>query len=374
MSIRVGVAGVAGMGMFHLLALPKHDDVELTAICDVWPRALESAAAGAPDAQRFTDVGEMCSSGLIDAVFIATPNASHPEAVRTALEAGLHVYCEKPLANTVGECRRIAELARGAGRCVQVGFQHRFQHGYAAAKRLVASGEMGPLHRAEMRATDWFRPNAYYSKRPWRATWEQAGGGVLMMQAIHQLDAFLWITGIPSRVAANAWCGRPDVEIEDDVYAVLEFPGGARGVLCASTLDPAGVNRLEFVFDGGALRAEGEGLDRARWEDPTSRMLAERTNLFEAVPVTWEQVAMSGDATTFDECVSCCQRDFLDAIAQGCDCLVHPAEATRAVEVANAVYLSALTGEPVALPLDEYVYDAAFKRMCAGELRLPSIG
>ncbi len=374
MSIRIGVAGVAGMGLFHLLAFPKHDDVELTAICDVWPKALESASGAAPDAKTFTNLEEMCRSGLIDAVVIATPNASHAANVRAALEGGLHVYCEKPLGVTVGECRELASLAKDVGRCVQVGFQHRFQHGYASAKRIVSSGEIGAVRRADMRGTDWFRPNAYFAKRKWRATWEQAGGGVLMMQAIHQLDSFLWIAGMPSRISAHAWRARPGVEVEDDVYAVLSFDGGAHGMLSASTLDPAGVNRLEITCDAGALRAEGERLRRPRWDDPTSTMLAERTELFEAVQVGWDDVEPSGDAMTFDECVTACHRDFIDAINGERSPLVDADEATKSVEVANAVYLSALTGEPVDLPLDPLAYDDAFRRMCAGDLALTAIG
>ena len=102
----------------------------------------------------------MCTSGVVDAVVIATPHAFHFDNIRTALEAGLHVYCEKPLAVTVRQCRDIAALAGRAGLVVQTGFQHRFQHGYASAKRIVAKGDIGPLRRADLRATNWFRPDA----------------------------------------------------------------------------------------------------------------------------------------------------------------------------------------------------------------------
>jgi predicted dehydrogenase len=283
------------------------------------------------------------------------------------------VYCEKPLGVTVGECQQLAELAQTHGRAVQIGFQHRFQHGYASAKRIVDSGHIGSLRRADMRATDWFRPNAYFAKRPWRATWEQAGGGVLMMQAIHQLDSYLWITGTPTRVSAQAWRGRgDDVQVEDDVYAVLDFANGSHGMLSASTLDPGGMNRLEFTCDAGLLHVDVDRVKRARWEESTSRMLAGRTNLFEAVEVTWDEVEPSGHAMTYDDSVKACQRDFLEAIAANQSPSVDPREATRSVEVCNAIYLSALTREPVDLPLDPDRYDDAFRKMCAGELALPT--
>ena len=374
MTIRVGVAGVAGMGMFHVIAFQEHEGSELTAICDVWEKALDGASGLAKDAKKFTDFDEMCASDVIDAVVIATPNALHLDAIRTALANGLHVYCEKPLGVTVGECHAVASLAADAGLVVQTGFQHRFQHGFASAKRIVDSGGIGAVRRAELHSTDWFRPNAYFAKRPWRSTWEKAGGGVLLMQAIHTLDAFLWIAGTPSRVTARAWSGRPGVEVEDDVYAVLEYASGARGMLSASTLDPGGSNHIEITGDGGALRAEGDKVSRASWDEPTSTMLVERTNLFEPVPVTWSDVEPSGDAMDYDGCVRACERDFLDAINEKRQPSVGPEEATRSVEVANAVYLSALTGEPVDLPLDAAVYDDAFARMTSGDLQLPTLG
>jgi len=374
MTIRVGVAGVAGMGLMHVFTVPKIEGCELTAICDVVPESLERAGGGAPDAKRFTDFNELCGSGAVDAVVIATPNDMHSDNVGRALDAGLHVYCEKPLGVTVGECRAIAERARAADRRVQIGFQHRFQHGYATAKRIVDGGDIGPLRRADLRATDWFRPNNYFALRPWRARWQQAGGGVLMLQAIHQLDSFLWIAGMPSRVTAKAWRGRPDVEVEDDVSAILEFPNGARGVLTASTLDPGGTNRIELTGDRGAIRAEGERLRTGRWDEATSSMLRERMNPFEAVPVSWENLEPTGDALTFDECVTACHRDLVDAIQSGREPLNNADEATKSVEVANAIYLSALVGEPVDLPLDAGRYDAAFKQLCGGELSLPAVG
>jgi predicted dehydrogenase len=322
------------------------------------------------EVERFDDIGAMCRSGTVDAVVIAIPNWLHLDAVSAAIGAGVHVYCEKPLANTVSECRQIADLARSAGVRVQVGFQHRFQHGFASAKQVVDDGAIGPLTRAELRATDWFRPNVYFSSRPWRSQWDKAGGGVLMIQAIHPLDAFLWMTGMPSRVVAQARSVRPGIEVEDDVSALLEFPGGATGVITASTLVPGGTNRIELHGDRGAIRAEMARARVGTWDTPTSTTLVESTNPFEQVPVTWTDVEPTAHAGTFDESVFACHRDFIDAIENGRDPLNNPAQATMSVEVCNAVYLSAVTGDPVDLPLDAAAYDEAFKRMCAGELTL----
>ncbi len=371
MTVRVGVLGVAGMGLLHVLLMPKAPGAEVTAICDVVPDALEKAGSGAPGAKLFSSTEELFGSGTVDAVVIASPNSMHAAHVTAALEAGLHVYCEKPLGITVRECRAIAELAAARGLKVQVGFQHRFQHHYATAHRMVTSGEIGDVFRASMFANDWFRPTSYFAERAWRATWAAAGGGVLMLQAIHQLDAFLWICGTPKRVTARAWSTRPEVEIEDDLVAMLEFEGGARGVLTASTIDPGGTNRLEIAGDSGTIVAHGDRLKVGRAEGSVSQIMAEARDWFAQVPVNWSDVEPTDLPNTFDDCVIATHRDFIDAIASDRPTAIDAGQATTAVEVANAVYMSAALGEPVDLPLDAARYDDVFARLSRGELVLP---
>jgi predicted dehydrogenase len=371
MTVRVGVLGVAGMGLLHVLLLPKAEGAEVAAICDVVPDALEKAGGGAPDAKLFSDPAEMFASGTIDAVVIASPNALHAAHVTAALEAGLHVYCEKPLGITVGECRAIAELAADRNLKVQVGFQHRFQHHYATAHKIITSGEIGDIFRASMFANDWFRPTAYFGERAWRASWAAAGGGVLMLQAIHQLDAFLWMCGMPSRVTARAWSTRPEIEIEDDLSAMLEFGNGARGVLTASTIDPAGTNRLEITGDRGTVVAHGDRLKIGRAETSITELMAGARDPFARVPIEWSEIEPDGLPTSFNRCVGATHADFIDAIVTDRDPLIDATQATMAVEVTNAVYLSAALGEPVQLPLDAGRYDDAFAKLVAGTYRLP---
>ena len=131
----------------------------------------------------------MYASGEVDAVVIATPAGTHGRLTRDALDAGMHVYCEKPIAPTADEGYALARHAREAKRTLQVGFQFRFHTGYAAAREAVA--DLGELARVNLTATNWFRAQAYFDASPWRATWSMAGGGVLMNQAVHQLDALI---------------------------------------------------------------------------------------------------------------------------------------------------------------------------------------
>jgi predicted dehydrogenase len=152
---------------------------------------------------------------------------------------------------------------------------------------------------------------------------------------------------------------------------LLEFPDGATGTLTASTLIPAGTNRIELHGERGTIRAEGERARIGTWEQSTSVMRVERTNPFEGVAVSWQDVEPTGEhAMSFNDCVLACHRDFIDAIRSGREPLNNADQASMSVEVCNAVYLSAVTGEAVDLPIDPAQYDAAFGQMCAGELGL----
>jgi predicted dehydrogenase len=369
MTVRVAVLGLAGMGRSHVLAAQHVDGYELVALCDVNANYLAKSAADREDLERFDDPDTLFASGICDAVIIATPNWLHIDHVAKALDAGLHVYCEKPLGVTVGECRTLARLAQQSGRRVQIGFQHRFQHHYETAHALVASGELGPLYRADLYATNWFRPHVYFALREWRGRFAQAGGGVLMMQAIHQLDAFTWICGMPSRVTAHAWRTRPSSDVEDEAAALLEFPDGARGLVVASTIDPTGVGRMEFHGDGGSILIDGDRIRRGVIDGTVTSILNEGTDPFAFISVDKQEIAPSdGTATTFDACVVACHRDFIDAIENGREPRNSPGEATKSVELANAIYMSAVTRQPVDLPLDADAYDDVFKRLCTKDL------
>lgn len=248
----------------------------------------------------------------------------------------------------------------------QVGFQHRFQSPFVEASRLIAEGSVGPLHRANLYATNWFRRQRYFDERPWRAHWAQSGGGIVMSQAIHHLDAFLWLVGNPSRVIARAWSSRHRVEVEDDVAAILEFPNGAKGVFVASTTDAVGWDRLEVHGDLGTLIVTEDRLRHGR----TSRSVqsfSDDPRPGEQLDVVWEDVEVDKGSLEFLDIVTACHIDFLDAIEADREATNSFTEASRAIEVANAIYLSAVEDRPVDLPLDEHAYDAVFALLCQGD-------
>lgn len=371
--VRVSVAGLAGIGMAHLFAAAAlQEDYVLTAVCDV-DADLAKRTAESFSAQAFTSLDDLLAAGVSDAIVLAVPPFLHGAMTRDALDAGLHVYCEKPLAPTCGECDEIAVAANASGRVVQVGFQHRFQRSYVAARQLLERGDLGVVFRASLTATNWFRAQHYFDVRSWRGQWRATGGGVLLSQAIHQVDALIWLVGMPTRLTAEARRSLHDVEIEDEATAIMRVPDGGVATLVASTVDPVGTDRIEIHCERGSLVLEGFGLRVTRLDAGAAELCAESPDEFPELAVEWNDVVVAEPDPNKEwfALVRDTHRDFVAAIRSGEPPRNPPAEATKAVELANAVYVSALRDEPVELPLDRSDYAAVFDDLCCGRQVLP---
>jgi predicted dehydrogenase len=335
--------------------------MEIGAVCDVDETRAEKTAAdfGAP---AFSDPTALFASGSIDAVVVATPGATHAALTRAALDAGLHVYCEKPITPTSDEGYALAHYARERGKVLVVGFQHRYNPRYVAVADAVR--ELGPLRRFELRATNWFRSQHYFDASPWRATWRMAGGGVLMNQAIHQLDALVAIAGLPSRVDARVAVAAHRAETEDEALALLEWHDGATGSLVASLNDATGEERFHCTCEHGAVVLAGDGAVRRITHDSARAIIDTATESEPPLLRDWGDVD-TGKYSEF-EMFKSMHRDFAAAILDGARPRVDGETGTQAVELANAIYLSSLAGEPIELPLDRGQYPPLFEELALG--------
>jgi predicted dehydrogenase len=367
--VRVAVVGVAGIGQAHLFAVKAVDGMELAGVFDV-DAARAAEAATDHKTSAFATYAALCRDRTVDAVVIATPPATHAPLVREAVQAGKHVYCEKPFTPTAGEGYELAELAQSCGVTVQVGLQFRYHHAYAAARKLITSGAIGEVFRANIVATNWFRAQRYYDASPWRAAWKTSGGGVLLTQAIHQLDALLTFAGMPSRVHAHWFRTNHTAEVEDEVIASLEWPNGARGMLTASQNDPAGYELIEVHGDTGAVRVRGYDVERTSYES-AERLTRDSPDEYPDVEVEWKPVPIERKPSEWFDMMIECHRDFVGAIASGRPPSVPPAEGTRIVEFVNALYASAARNTAVCLPLEAADFDRCFNRLCEGSLAVP---
>jgi predicted dehydrogenase len=317
----------------------------LAAVADV-ELARAQAVAG-PGAHAFADYRRLVESGEVDAVIISTPPAQHEEIALAALAAGKHVLCEKPLANSVGACRRIVEAARASGRVLATGFNHRYFPAVKFLKRTLDSGRIGTLDHVRAFAG---HTGLSEFQAPWMYSKDAIGGGALMDVGIHVIDLARYILGEVSQVygVATGEIWKLD-RAEDNGFALLRSPSGKVATLHATWSEWKGYRfYVEAYGDRGMARAYYAPMFAMAiyLDKPGGR----RRREFHFYPEIILREKLRGWETTT---VLAFQEEFLDfaRLAQG-----EPAESVqladgvaglRAVEIANAVYESSATGQPV---------------------------
>lgn len=362
-TVRLGIIGMGNIGRYHAeyLLNGKVSRGQLTAVADALAPLESWAARGL---RTFTDGEALLRSGAVDAVLIATPHYQHTTLGIAALEAGLHVMVEKPISVHKADAERlIAAHARRPDRVFAAMFQLRTEPRYVKIKRLISTGELGPLVRVSWIITDWFRTEAYYASGGWRATWKGEGGGVLLNQCPHNLDLLQWLCGMPARVRGFCQLGRyHDIEVEDNVTAYWEWASGATGVFITSTGEAPGTNRLELCGTRGKLVLENNRLTFTRNEtDMLEFSRTARTGF--ARPDVWHVEIPFADAPAQHATLT---QNFVDAILDGAPLIAPGAEGLHSVELANAMLYSSLTEQTITLPLDGVAYEAKLQKLIAG--------
>jgi predicted dehydrogenase len=361
-TVRLGIIGMGNIGRYHAeyLLNGKVNRGQLTAVADALAPLEPWAARGL---RTFNDGEALIRSGAVDAVIIATPHYQHTTLGIAALEAGLHVMVEKPISVHKADAERlIAAHARHPDRVFAAMFQLRTEPRYVKIKRLVSTGELGPLVRVSWIITDWFRTEAYYASGGWRATWKGEGGGVLLNQCPHNLDLLQWLCGMPARVRGFCQLGRyHNIEVEDNVTAYWEWASGATGVFITSTGEAPGTNRLELCGTRGKLVLENNRLTFTRNEtDMLEFSRTARTGF--ARPDVWHAEIPFADAPAQHATLT---QNFVDAILDGAPLIAPGAEGLHSVELANATLYSSLTEQTITLPLDGAAYEAKLQELIA---------
>ena len=226
-SVRLGVVGAGAIAQVaHLPVLAKMRGAELVAVCDNdRPKARALADRfSVPDV--FTDIEDLLELDDLDAVVIATPNHLHEPHALSALAAGRHVLCERPLSLTSRGVERILAAASKADRRVSVANNHRYRTDVQTLSRFIAGGELGKI--------GGMRAGSYTFKRPsppegWRFRRAESGGGAFVDQGMPLLDLALWLADFPEplRVTAHMDRGRSSSAVEDAMVVQLECEGGA---------------------------------------------------------------------------------------------------------------------------------------------------
>lgn len=262
--LRFGIIGFGIQGEFYCnllagqsaAAAPEHG--RLTAIATSDPEKAEQIAARYSGVKVFQSWKDLVKSGACDVVIPTVPHYFHPEISIYAMEHGVSVLSEKPLGIHASRVREMVSCAQAHPEVsFGVMFNQRANKLYQKVKQIVSSGELGQIRRSNWIINSCWRPDSYYRQNAWRGTWSGEGGGVLVNQAPHQLDLWLWICGVPCEVMSlNINGAHRDIAVENDVTLVTRYENGATGCFITCTHDPIGTDRLEIDLSKGKIVVE----------------------------------------------------------------------------------------------------------------------
>ncbi|MBD0378952.1 Gfo/Idh/MocA family protein [Paenibacillus sedimenti] len=354
---RIGIIGCGGIANGkHMPSLKKLANVQMAAFCDIVAERATKAADeyGDEDAKVYADYRELLQDPTLDIVHVCTPNDSHAVIAIAALEAGKHVMCEKPMAKTAADAKRMVEAAKRSGKKLTVGYNNRYRADSWHLKELCEQGELGDIYFAK----------AHAIRRRAVPTWgvfldeEKQGGGPLIDIGTHALDLTLWMMNNykPKVVlgtayhelskrenAANAW-GPWDpgkFTVEDSAFGMIVMENGATIILESSwALNTLEVDEAKCSLSGteggadmkGGLRINGEKNSRLFTTDV--ELKAGGVAFYDGASVSAPDVEM---------------RLWIKAIEEDTEPVVTPEQAYVVSYILEAIYESARTGKAVYL-------------------------
>ncbi len=357
----VGCGGIANQK--HLPSLKKlADRVEVVALCDLIAERAEKAAAeyGAPGAKVYTDYRELLRDETIDIVHVCTPNRMHSEISVAALDAGKHVYCEKPMAINSAEAQKMLDAQKRSGKLLTVGHQYRQGAHNRAMKEIAASGQLGEIYYAEAHA---LRRRAVPNWGVFLNKYEQ-GGGPLVDCGSHSLDLTLWMmdnykpkyvlgqtfnklgTGLEPHEQGNvggSWDNK-HFEVEDSAFGMIKMENGATIMLFSSwAINKLNVKQGLCTLCGtkGGLSAEPFSLTSPKCDVQINQVIAGRLS---------ETTLPYKDISRPDENADpgwLELKNILDALEGKAELIVKPEQAFVVTQILEAIYKSAELGRAV---------------------------
>ena len=353
--LRIGIIGCGGIANGkHMPSLKAINRVDMVAFCDIIREKAEKAAAeyGTPDAKVYTDYKELLKDTSIDVVHVCTPNRSHADITIDSLHAGKHVMCEKPMAKTAADARRMVEAARETGKKLTIGYQHRHKPESNYLKSVIERGDLGDIYYAK----------AFAIRRRGTPNWGvflneyEQGGGPLIDIGTHSLDLTLYlmnnykprmVVGTKYKKVENPECGNPwggwgkdEHTMEDSAFGFIVMENGATITLEASwalkTIEPIQEGSLALCGSKpGAQIKNGISINKGEF----GRLVEIKPDVSAGGVAFYDGVKETPPITE--------ARRWIDAIENDTDPVVMPEQACVVSEILEAIYTSAKTGEPV---------------------------
>lgn len=229
--LKTAVIGLGDISSIHIPAILANPNVELQAICDIDGRLKDSIVGK----KFYDDYQVMIENENLDCIHICLPHNLHYPVTKYCMEKGIHVFAEKPLGLNTEEGRLLVQLEeenKHTKLCVCL--QNRFNESFEKLLEIIESGEYGKVRSVKGLVT-WYRPSSYYEVKPWRGKMKNAGGGVMINQALHTLDLMQLVGGkIVSIKGSISQLLDYGIEVEDTASAHIMFENGVRGLFFAT--------------------------------------------------------------------------------------------------------------------------------------------
>ena len=352
--LRIGIIGCGGIANGkHMPSIKAVDRADMVAFCDLIPERAEKAAKeyGTPDAKVYTDYQELLKDPTIDVVHVLTPNRSHAQLTIDALHAGKHVMCEKPMAKTAEDARRMVQAAKETGKKLTIGYQHRHKPESRFLKSVIERGDLGDIYYAKALA---IRRRGTPNWGVFLNEYEQ-GGGPLIDIGTHSLDLTLYLMNnykprmvvgtkykkVEHPECGNPWGGWPEGAntLEDAAFGFIVMEDGATITLDATwalnTIEPIQEGSVQLCGSkAGAQIKNGLSINKAEFD----RLVEIKPDMAAGGVAFYDGVKETPGITE--------QRRWMDAIENDTDPVVLPEQACVVSEILEAIYTSAKTGEP----------------------------
>lgn len=340
--LQVALIGCGMIGHGHAEGIARDGRAEIAAV--VYGKNKEAADAfaekyGIPWVTN--DYKEVIARGGIDMAIVCTPSDRHAESAIAFADAGVHVLCEKPLDVTVDKMTAMIDAAEKNSVLLGCVFPNRTREDLQKAKAIIDSGELGRMLTVEFQYRG-YRSHSYYASSAWKGT-RAGGGGCLMNQGSHGIDALVYLAGSVKRVCAVCDTMARNIDAEDTACALLEFESGAHGTLMGTTLSHfpetnSECERIRIEFERGTVvYADGKTV--------LYKSLSEEELKTEAICLTDKVESFGADPEDMDMGAHyAIVSNFIDGILLGTPLIAPARDARRAIDLILTVYQSSASG------------------------------
>ncbi|RKQ32474.1 Gfo/Idh/MocA family protein [Oceanobacillus halophilus] len=342
--LNVAIIGTGAISPSHIeayLQFPEH--CKIVALCDIYPeKAGHQAKEFNLDVEVYDDHKQMLDRNDIDLVSVCTPPYTHSEITINLLDAGKNVLVEKPMASSIEECNAMNEAAERNQKMLSVISQNRFRTPMMKLKKVLETKMMGPIVHAQVDSF-WWRGHSYYDLW-WRGTWEKEGGGCTLNHAVHHIDIFKWLNGMPSEVTAvMSNTSHDNAEVEDVSVAICRYDDGSLAQITSSVVHHG--EEQQLIFQGKNARVSSP------WKVKASKSKENGfPELDEELETRIQNYYNELDEIQFEGHKGQIY-DVLTALEQGTTVLVDGKQGRQTLELISAIYESASTGKTIKLPL-----------------------